>query len=221
MQASARIQKWVEARFLALTQPLCALLAKRRVHPDLVTACGFFLSLAAGILYGAGLFFAGGIVVLAAGICDSVDGRLARQTGRAGKRGAFFDSTLDRLGEIGMFSGLAWHFAGLSASGSARLMLLLTLLALAGSLMVSYVRARAEGLGLDCKVGLMQRQARMFLLIVGSLTAALPVVGRGLMNLIIGLLAVLTAYSVWQRFQHVLGQLPPKETSGGPVKDGD
>ena len=212
----AEIQKWIEIRFLALTQPLCTLLASRRVHPNIVSAAGLLISLCAGILYGAGYFFWGGISVLLAGTCDAVDGRLARQTGRDSRLGAFIDSTLDRFGEIFIFSGLAWHYAGLGPAGSGQsstglVMVLLTVLALSGALMVSYIRARAEGLGLNCKVGLMQRPERMFVLILGSIAGALPVVGFAAMNVTIGLLAVLTNYSAFQRIRHVYGQLSIKE----------
>lgn len=222
----AEIQKWIENRFLTLTQPLCTLLASRRVHPNIVSASGFLISTFAGVLYGVGYLFWGGIGVLLAGTCDAVDGRLARQTGRDSSVGAFIDSTLDRFGEIFIFTGLAWHYAGLNPAGSGQvrtdlLMVLLTVLALSGSLMVSYIRARAEGLGLKCKVGLMQRPERMFLLIVGSLAAALPIVGIPVMNFTIGLLAVLTNYSALQRIRHVYGQLSIKETSNGPMKDVD
>jgi CDP-diacylglycerol--glycerol-3-phosphate 3-phosphatidyltransferase len=209
------VQKWIENRFLILTQPLCNWLADRCVNPNIVSFLGFLISVLSGILYGAGHLFWGGIGVLLAGTCDAVDGRLARQTGRNSSIGAFLDSTLDRFGEIFIFCGLAWHFAGLSpaASGQLRtdqLMVLLTVLALTGSLMVSYIRARAEGLGLQCKVGLMQRPVRMFVLIVGSLAAALPVVGLPIMNVTIGLLAIFTNYSAWQRMHHVYGQLLKK-----------
>jgi len=222
----AEIQKWIEIRFLTLTQPLCTLLASRRVHPNIVSAAGFLISAFAGVLYGVGYLFWGGIGVLLAGTCDAVDGRLARQTGHDSRLGAFIDSTLDRFGEICIFSGLAWHYAGLSPAGSGQvrtglLMVLLTVLALSGALMVSYIRARAEGLGLKCKVGLMQRPERMFVLIVGSLAGALPIVGAAVMNITIGLLAVLTNYSALQRIRHVYGQLSIKETSNGPVKDVD
>jgi len=222
----AEIQKWIENRFLALTQPLCTLLASRQVHPNIVSATGCIISAVAGVLYGFGFLFWGGIGVLLAGTCDAVDGRLARQTGRNSRVGAFLDSTLDRCGEIFIFAGLAGYYAGMTtaASGKVRtglLMVLLTVLALSGSLMVSYIRARAEGLGLDCKVGLMQRPVRMFFLLVGSFAGALPVVGSAAINMTIGLLALLTNYSALQRFRHVYLQLSSKEPSTGPVKDVD
>lgn len=206
------VQKWIENRFLALTQPLCNWLVDRRIDPNIVSAAGFILSAITGILYGAGHLFWGGIGILLAGTCDTLDGRLARQSGRDSSTGAFLDSTLDRFGEIFIFAGLAWNYAGLGPAayghpGTGRLMVLLTVLALTGSLMVSYIRARAEGLGLNCKVGLMQRPQRMFILLVGSFTAALPGVGIAALNVTIGLLAVLTNHSAWQRLRHVYGQL--------------
>jgi len=209
------VQKWIETRFLTLTQPLCNWLVRRRTDPNIVSAAGFILSAITGILYGAGYLFWGGIGILLAGTCDTLDGRLARQSGRDSGTGAFLDSTLDRFGEIFIFSGLAWHYAGLGPAasgqpGTGRLMVLLTVLSLTGSLMVSYIRARAEGLGMNCKVGMMQRPERMFVLLVGSLAAALPAVGLAALNVTIGLLAVLTNYSAWQRLRHVYGQLAKK-----------
>lgn len=209
--SAASLQKWIENRFLTLTQPLCNWLAGRRVNPNIVSFSGFLISAFSGMLYGAGYLFWGGIGILLAGTCDAVDGRLARQTGRDSSTGAFIDSTLDRFGEIFIFCGLAWHYAG--QPGTGRLMVLLTILALTGSLMVSYIRARAEGLGLSCKVGWMQRPERMVVLIVGSLAGALPVVGFAILNITIGLLAILTNYSAWQRMRHVYGQLLKKSGS--------
>ncbi len=210
------VQKWAERRFVALTQPLCDWLAARRVNPDIVSFSGFLISLGSGVFYGAGSLFWGGIGIFFAGICDTLDGRLARQTNRESRTGAFIDSTLDRFGEIFIFCGLAWHYAGQAAVDSrypntSRVMVLLTLLALSGSLMVSYVRARAEGLGMDCKVGLMQRPERMFVLIAGSLLGTLPVVGFVIMNFTVGLLAVFTNYSAWQRMRHVYSRLSEKQ----------
>ncbi len=210
------IQKWAERRFMAFTQPLCNWLAARRVNPNFISVFGFLISLCSGVFYGLGSLFWGGIGIFLAGICDTLDGRLARQTNRESRTGAFIDSTLDRFGEIFIFCGLAWHYAGQTSADSrhpntGRVMVLLTLLALSGSLMVSYIRARAEGLGTDCKVGLMQRPERMFVLIVSSLLGALPVVGFVIMNIAIGLLAVFTNYSAWQRMRHVYNRLSEEQ----------
>ena len=134
-------------------------------------------------------------------LCDILDGSMARRAGRSSRRGAFLDSTLDRLAEIAVFIGLiACYFR-------AQLFVqLLTGLALTGSLMTSYARARAEGLGVDCKVGLLERPERLALLILGLLLAPLSLAGVGLLVWVIVLLALLTYVTTLQRILHVLGR---------------
>lgn len=217
-------RKKIEDGFLLITQPLCRVLAARRVHPNFVSAAGFILSLVAGVLYAIGEFFQGGVAVLLAGACDAIDGRLARQTGRGSRFGAVIDSTLDRFGEIFTFSGLLWYFSGADFPGSMRadpnpLMMLLTLLALTGSLMVSYIRARAEGVGVKCDVGLMQRPERMFVLIIGSLISVFPVVGSMAIKFSIGFLALLTNHTVLSRIHFVYRELSAKENSTDHFKN--
>ena len=197
MTAYRRWRRRVENLFLAAVDPPCRLLAAAGVPPDAVTAAGFVLSLAAGGLYAAGRPAAAGLAVLLAGVCDAVDGMLARRTGRAGVFGAFLDSTLDRLGEIAIFAGLLWHFADRPP------LALVCLLALAGALMVSYTRARAEGLGLDCRVGWGQRPERMAVLVAASLAGALPVVGDGILAAALVFLALAGHISMLQRVAHV------------------
>jgi CDP-diacylglycerol--glycerol-3-phosphate 3-phosphatidyltransferase len=141
-----------------------------------------------------------------AGICDTLDGQLARQSGAESRFGAFLDSTLDRYGEVAVFMGLAWHFSG----GIA---LVFIILALAGSFMVSYTRARAEGLGLECRSGWMQRPERIILLVIGSLAGALPVVGPTLMKLALLILAALTNFTAAQRILYVRTHLARSGTS--------
>jgi phosphatidylglycerophosphate synthase len=158
--------------------------------------------------------------VVFAGTCDALDGQLARQTGKDSKFGSFFDSTLDRFGEVFIFMGLAWYFAGgtsfmagggnKAADFQSPLTVLFIILAIAGSFMVSYTRARAEGLGADCNIGWMQRPERMTLLIIGSLVGSAPVIGPILMKLTLLLLAVLSNFTVLQRMVYVRKQLLKK-----------
>lgn len=191
-------------RYLRIIQPVGNLLARLSVHPNILSLAGLILSMVAGVLYSTGAFFWAGWIVVLAGTCDVLDGQIARQTGKRSQFGAFFDSTLDRFGEVFIFLGLAWYF---SARHQSPWVVLLIILAIAGSFMVSYTRARAEGLGIDCKVGLMQRPERVTLLIIGSLVAPIPVIGPVLIKLTLLLLAVLSNLTAVQRMFYVKNQI--------------
>ncbi|GIV84086.1 MAG: hypothetical protein KatS3mg052_1093 [Candidatus Roseilinea sp.] len=127
---------------------------------------------------------------------DAVDGAVARKLGKQTKFGAFFDSTLDRLAEGALLAGLGYSFA---VRGDA-LAVAVTFAALVGSFMVSYTRARAEGLGLECRVGLFSRFGRFLLLVVGLLLS--PVFPVSLV-ILVWALAILTAYTTIERIVHV------------------
>lgn len=197
-------------RYLRIISPLGNCFLRAGVHPNILSVLGLVFSLFAGFLYSSGSFFWAGWVVVLSGTCDVLDGQLARESGKASRFGAFFDSTLDRFGEIFMFLGLAWYFAGgrwTQEGGGGDLespwTVFLVLLALAGSLMVSYTKARSEALGVECKVGWMQRPERITLLIIGSLLGALPVLGELLVKTTLFLLAVLSNITAVQRIWHV------------------
>ncbi len=204
-------------RYLRLVTPVGNLFARLGVHPNILSILGLILSLVAGVVYSMGYFFWGGCIVIFAGTCDVLDGLLARKTGRVSRFGAFFDSTLDRFGEVFIFMGLAWYFSGghvffrdvvnSTGKGQSPLAVVLIILAIAGSFMVSYTRARAEGLGVQCKVGLMQRPERITLLILGSLLGAIPVVGIVIVKITLLVLAVLTNFTALQRMVHVKNML--------------
>jgi CDP-diacylglycerol--glycerol-3-phosphate 3-phosphatidyltransferase len=204
-------------RYLYCITPLGNLLARLRIHPNVITLLGLALSATAGLIYSTGSFFWAAWFLVLAGSCDALDGHLARLTGRSSPFGAFFDSTMDRFGEVLIFIGLAWHFSGGSAgafgdvSDAARVQspfsVALIILAASGSMMVSYTRARAEALGVECKVGWMQRPERLVMLILGSLLAALPVVGLVLMKLTLLTLALTANITAVQRVVHVRKQL--------------
>ena len=204
-------------RYLRCITPVGNLLARLRFHPNVITLVGLLLSAVAGLIYSTGAFFWAGWVLVLAGSCDVLDGQVARLTARSSSFGAFFDSTMDRFGEILVYMGLAWYFAGGSAGalggdpgmsqGRSPVSVVLILLAASGSLMVSYTRARAEALGLECKVGWMQRPERLTLLILGSLLAGLPLVGLTLMKLTFLALALTANFTAVQRLIHVRNQL--------------
>jgi CDP-diacylglycerol---glycerol-3-phosphate 3-phosphatidyltransferase len=177
-------------RYLSAVGPVGDFFARAGVHPNVLSITGLFFSAAAGLLYSQGFFFWAAWVVLFAGICDTLDGHIARRTNKNSHFGAFFDSTLDRYSDMFLFVGLAYFYAGghpfssvKAESQSSPWTVVVIVLAIAGSFMVSYTRARAEGLGVQCKAGMMQRPERITLLIIGSLLGSIPVVGAVLMKL--------------------------------------
>jgi len=167
---------------------------------------GFLVAVGAACLAGANLLLAAGLVFLAASALDMLDGALARATERISARGALLDSTTDRLSEGALLIGLGVQ-AALSGISQGRLVttLVLLLAALLFSQMVSYIRARGEGLGVSCKVGLMTRAERVVLLSLG-----LVLQGAGLdpaLLVTVGIVAALSLVTTVQRFLHVHHQL--------------
>ena len=177
-----------------LLGPLVRALAALRVSPTAVTCIGLPLSIGAGYCFATGRFVLGGVFAALVGLCDTLDGELSRRTGTASALGAFVDSTVDRLSESLMLVGLYWYYRD-SWFG------LLAIAALVFSLMVSYVRARAEGVGRECKVGLFERPVRVLLLLFGAF-----VLGRTWMPVALGVIALGSFVTVVHRIVHVLSQ---------------
>jgi len=148
-----------------LTQPVVRLLAKTPITPSAITWSGFLLALGAAALITTGHLFAAGFVVLIAGFFDILDGALARHTNRVTHFGAVLDSALDRLAEAALLLGILVLYAREQSVAE----ILLVGLALVGSLLVSYIRARAEALGVECQVGLFTRAERVIVLALGLL----------------------------------------------------
>lgn len=162
------MQKLVRAResaARAFSQPIARVLAKTGISPTALTWTGFLIALGGGALIALGYPFIAGVAVLVGAAFDMLDGALARLTNRVTKFGAVLDSTLDRLGEVAVLLGILVAYA---QSGSVA-GILLTGLALPGSLLVSYLRARAEAISLDCKVGLFTRTERVVIVSLGLL----------------------------------------------------
>jgi CDP-diacylglycerol--glycerol-3-phosphate 3-phosphatidyltransferase len=196
-------------RYLRVISPVGDLFARAGIHPHVLTAAGFVVSLLAGIVYAGGSFFWGACLLALAGICDTLDGQIARQTNKQSRFGAFFDSTLDRYGDLFPFAGMAYYFSGgrgfagnAPESDPSPLTIIAIVLTIAGSFMVSYTRARAEGLGVECKKGIMQRPERITFLIIGSFLGAIPAVGPFLMKITLVILAVLTNATAMSRIVH-------------------
>ncbi|MBZ2178149.1 MAG: CDP-alcohol phosphatidyltransferase family protein [Acidobacteriota bacterium] len=140
-------------------------LALSKIHPNMLTFIGLLINVYAAVLLGRGEFFAGGLVVLGAGLFDMVDGRVARHTNQVTMFGGFFDSVLDRYSDLGLLMGLLVYYASIDRF----FYVVLTAVVMTGSVMVSYTRARAENTIPQCKVGFAERPERVVLLIIGAL----------------------------------------------------
>ncbi|RJR21446.1 MAG: CDP-alcohol phosphatidyltransferase family protein [Desulfobacteraceae bacterium] len=214
MGTSSLFEGRAKGIFVGLLSPLIAFLSRLGVNPNVLSIAGLFLNAAAGAAYGNGSFFSAALIVAAAGTCDVLDGQLARASGKVSAFGAFLDSTLDRIGEVFLFLGLAWYFSGGPSQSQSPLTIILIILAMEGSLMVSYTRARAEGLGVTCNAGLMRRPERMVLLIAGSLPGSLPETGLSIIKITIFLLAVLSNITVVQRIYHTRARILNQSKTG-------
>ena len=175
--------------------PLISALRWLRVTPNEITIAGTVLNMAAAALVIADHLIYAGIVFLVAGCFDMLDGALARLAQKVTPFGAFLDSTLDRVSEGVMFAGIAYILAVEGRSIDVGLVVL----ALLGSILVSYTRARAESLDVECKVGLMSRPERIILIAIGLFFDVLPYV--------IYIMLALTVFTVVQRVVHTYRQL--------------
>jgi len=185
--------------------PMLSVLHRLKVTPNQVTAAGTVLNIAAAALVVTDHLIYAGIVFLAAGCFDMLDGALARRTGQSTPFGAFLDSTLDRVSEGVVMAGIAYILASQGRAVDAGLVVL----ALMGAMLVSYTRARAESLGLECKVGIMSRPERVILIALGLFFNVL--------SYIVYIMLALTVFTVIQRVVHTYRQLG-KEKQGGLVE---
>ncbi len=184
---------------MLLIKPLASL----GVSPNMLTLVGLVLSGVTALVIAQGYLLAGGLLVLFAGIFDMFDGAVARVRGAATTFGAFFDSTLDRYSESIILFGLLWYVLqrpGLHEprwpfSHEQSWMIVLVFIAVVGSLMVSYTKARAEGLGLECKTGLLARPERVVILAIGLLS--------GTEIWALAVLAVFSQITALERILHV------------------
>lgn len=211
--SSAILGMWARNYFAWVMRPVWGFFAKFEIPPNAVTTLSVLLACAGGVSASMGRFALGGWLYLFAGACDFVDGRLARTTGRASPAGAALDSVLDRYAESAMMIGLAWYYRD-------TWVLFPVLLAIMGSNLIPYVRARGEGLGVDVKVGLMQRPER--LVILGVTVAFSPIMAayftpgdahpmHRLAVVGIVVLAASTQFTAAQRLLYVMRELDPKQ----------
>ncbi|HVA91413.1 MAG TPA: CDP-alcohol phosphatidyltransferase family protein [Chloroflexota bacterium] len=194
------VQDWVRGRAIQFVRPLL----KAPITPNWITVIGLIFTLVVALLVGAGYLLAGGIVLALTSVTDIADGALARARNICTEYGAFFDSLLDRIGEAVIGVGIIIYYVnhGHAMEGS-----LLTYLSVCGALMVSYARARAEGLGLDCSVGFMARPERIVVTVAGLVLAA-PF-GLWILTASLWILLVTTFLTTGQRLLHVYNVTHP------------
>lgn len=192
----------VQSGYIKFVNPLVELLIRMGVHPNWLTTFGLIFSFISAVILAKGYFFWGGIFIVIAGTCDLMDGRVARATGQGSIFGALYDSSLDRYSEVIMFFGACFYFV----KNDMYITSIAVFIAVSGSLLVSYIRARSEGLGLQCKVGIMQRPERIVFLIFGALFGDITFVSPSYpVSLIIAIwiIALLANFTAVQRLYHV------------------
>ena len=189
---TTRFETWVRRRAEALMKAI----GRVPVTPNQVTVIGLGLTFVAAGLVAFGHLRWAGVVLIVAGSFDIRDGALARSTHASYPYGAFLDSTLDRYSEGAIYAGLAAYFVGMGGP-LQRWLVLATLAALAGSFLVSYVRARAQSLGFTCETGLFARPERVVVTVVGL------ILGGVVLYAVVFLLAILTNITALQRIREV------------------
>ena len=206
-----RFQTWVRRH----AQALAGWLARLPITPNQVTVAGMFVSFVAAALVATGNLWAAGLVLAFGGTFDILDGALARATKRSYPYGAFLDSTTDRYSEAAIYLGIVVFFLG---RANPRPAVVGAILAIFGSLLVSYVRARAQSLGFKCDSGLFARPERVVATVVGML------LGATVLFWVVWLLAVLTNFTAAQRVFEVWGQARDqrrvREQTSGTVPQG-
>ena len=196
MAKLSEVRKSLAYRF---TEPVVRLLAKTPITPGVITWFGFLLTVGAAALIIKGHLLAAGFVVLIAGFFDILDGALARRINQATRFGAVLDSTLDRLSEAILLLGILVLYV----RGGFTVGILLVGVALPSSLLVSYIRARAESLGLECQVGLFTRAERVIVLGLGLL---LSQIDYAFLVIALAIIVVFSFFTVGQRLVYVWRQ---------------
>ncbi len=189
----------VKNKFVAIIQPIVRFLVRYKLNPNFFTTISLVICISSGYQFAKGSLRLAAVLLLLGGLFDMVDGAVARASNRVTKFGALYDSTLDRYAEIIIYFGIMFYFV-VHYGGDSKVGLLIAMavfIGLAGSLMVSYVRARAEGLGFSCKVGVMQRPERIVLLSLGALISKYTFVFAILF------IAFLANYTAIQRIVHI------------------
>jgi CDP-diacylglycerol--glycerol-3-phosphate 3-phosphatidyltransferase len=198
-------REWLRKVFRCIFGWPARLLARRSVSPTALTICGLLASLGAGLCFALGDLPGAAWLLLLAGFFDMTDGQVARLRGLESKRGAFVDSFTDRWADGAVLGGIAY----LTARQGDWLYLALSLAALVGSLTVSYAKARAEGLGVECSVGFWERPERMVLLLIAAF------VGYTALKICVIILAVGTFCTALRRLAYTTARLSESDEEGG------
>jgi CDP-diacylglycerol---glycerol-3-phosphate 3-phosphatidyltransferase len=182
---------WIKKRYLRLVDPVADWLVRWRVHPNTITVFGTLCTVAGGVIYGTGHIRTAGWFLGLTALFDVLDGTVARRSNRSSTFGAFLDSTLDRIADGAVMAGLATFYA-LNPVHRSLPMMIVCLLGLIGAFLTSYTRARAEALGIDAKVGLLQRPERVTLL-----SAPQAFFGLALNGWVLGVIIVILTVTAW------------------------
>lgn len=193
----------VKRAYLRLIEPVAEWLVRHDVQPNTITTIGTLCSVIGGIIYGTGHIRTGGWFLGLTALFDVLDGMVARRTNRSSLFGAFYDSTLDRVADGFVLGGLAVFFST-RPGWQGTVMVAVCVLALIGAFVTSYTRARAEALGIDAKVGLLQRPERVVLLSAPQAFFGLALGGLVLMGIIV-LLTITAWITALQRVAAVRG----------------
>ena len=192
---------YIKKGFLRVVDPAVGFLARNNVNPNTITTVGTLLTIAAGVVYATGHIMTGGWLMSVTAVFDVIDGQVARRTGKSTVFGAFYDSTLDRVADGALMAGLTVFYMT-SPVHHNLYMVVVCLVGIIGTFLVSYTRARAESLGIDAKVGVMQRPERIVLLSAPQALFGLFWNGWVLMGIII-LLSVTAWITAVQRIAFV------------------
>ena len=205
----------IKAGYLRVIAPVADLLVRHRVSPNLITTVGTICTMIAGAIFASGHIRTAGWFLGLTALFDVLDGTVARRTGRSTTFGAFYDSTLDRVADGFVLGGLAM-FYGMNAVHRSPIMLAIAIAGLIGTFLTSYTRARAESLGLDAKVGIMQRPERIALLSAPQAFFGLALDGW-ILAVIVTLLAVTAWITAVQRIMFVYNVTRVAETAHEPA----
>ncbi|MHC1578261.1 MAG: CDP-alcohol phosphatidyltransferase family protein [Dehalococcoidia bacterium] len=181
-----------------IASPIVKILSKSGITPNALTFINLALSIVAAYVIATGHLTLGGVLVLVSGLFDLLDGALARFTGQTTKFGAVLDSTFDRISEAATLCGLAIWYVSQEA---ATLGIVLIFVVLIGSFLVSYVRARAEGLGWDCRVGLFTRAERVIVLAAGLLISQILIIALCILAVFVFVTVVQRLVYLWKQGQ--------------------
>ena len=173
-----------------IDRPLQFIANRTDIHPNTFTVTGLIVTIVAAVTLTQNLFL-GGVLILIGGFFDLLDGAVAKAQNKFTDFGAFLDSVIDRYSDAFLFLGFTWYFFDIKSLTG----IWMSLGSMVGALLISYTRARAEGMGKDCKVGIMERPERILLMAFGAIT--------GWVETIMGIMLILTHATVIQRICHV------------------